>query len=300
MDTFTDTNWTMGSQKSQQQPQTVPQSPMSVNSEIHRHLVNISIVRLHEFHDLMSLRMQGSTVEYRSMAMRDYFTPTAQVSLSLNLVNEPRHYTFSYCLMPHLSAEMASSHVKLDMSCKLVRAKVLQDGSTSLESPKLTIISSYPDGSELVHRGTLKVHITPDLRIEHYDMCVDSKSTMVDADILEKYIKDANANSTGAPGSNTTSTSTSEIPGNFLACSNSISKYGIQDSTLRLLQIADVMSLMKPLMTFHSNSGYDSPLKSFESFNANITREGTYKVPAKPTQDSGISPRTITPRDSTS
>lgn len=289
-----DATWPQQPQQPQPQPQhqQVVPSPLSLslNSEIHRHLVNIAIVRLHEFHDLISMRMHGSTLEYRRMAMADYFTPAAQVSVSLNLANDPRHYTFSYFLLAHLSSEMASGEVALDLSCKLVRAKVLQNGSTSLESPKFTSCLLFNDGSQLIHRGTLKVHINPDLRIERYDICVESKTTMVDAETIEKFLKNANESDssvTSPPGLSL-----------FEAGNERISKYGIQDSTLRLMQIGDVMSLMKPLMTFHSNSGYDSPLKSFESFNASINRESKNRKLQLPNPDLGVSPRTVTPRDS--
>lgn len=233
-------------------PQVISNAPSSANSqsnstssEIHRHLVNIAIVRLHEFHDLISMRMLGSTLEYRRMALADYFSPTSMLSVSYNLGPAPCHYTFSYCLVPHLSAEMARGDSKVDINCKLVKAKILQDGSTSLESPQLMVVNTFPDGSQMVHRGTLKVHINPDLRIERYDMIFEHKQVMIDA--------------------------ASQIPPNgSMAMAKHITQYGISEWTLRMLKMGDVMSMLKPMMIFHNQSGNDSPLTSFDNFAAGL------------------------------
>lgn len=226
--------------------------------------------------------------------MSDYFTPSAQISLTLNIGDEPCYYAFSHWLLPILASEIGGGRIGVDVSCRLVRARVLQDGSTVLESPAYTTQACFPDGSQVIHKGSLRVLINSDLRIERYDYVINTKAITVDP---ERHVPHP------------------------MACSAEISKYGLHHSTIRMLQIGDVMTMLKPLMEFHSTNGNDSPLRSFETFSASLghpsrqtsqhqvgqqNMQAPMGIPSQSassigsmgllSQDNGVSPRTVTPR----
>lgn len=216
---------------------------------------NAAIIRLFELSEKISVRFGSVNINYWKEIMNEFFDENATISVNVRDHKVTRHYSFSHSILPLLCHAVASHcATALELSQNFIRAEVLANGTILLDCARFVQRWWYPDGSFKTRYGSLRVCFNRRNLIEVMSVSVFKSSWGLEMSPLEKFLN-------LHPGANSDA-----IKANFLAFQGN-NDLGFHDRTLRIMQIGDVMNLLRPLMYYHLVSGSNSPVNSLEAFN---------------------------------
>lgn len=240
-------------------PQAVPQSSASfvrpLPEDLKRINANAAIIKLFEICEKISVRFGSVDINYWKKIMNDFFDENSTMSVNVRDHKVTRHYNFSHSILPLLCHVVASRcATALELSQNFIRAEVLANGTIVLDCARFVQRWWYPDGSYKTRYGSLRVCFNRRNLIEVVSVSVFKSSWGLEMAPLERFF-------TSHPGA-----SVDAIKRNFLAFQGN-NDLGFHDRSLRIMQIGDVMNLLRPLMYYHLVSGSSSPVNSLEAFN---------------------------------
>lgn len=247
-----------------QHPHPQPQSYDAQNEmseEVKRNLSNIAIVRLLRFNDLLTSRQEKPSLPYLRKVVSDFFTEDAMFIVCLKCGNEKRNYKLSYSMLPLLVLKCIENVQMFEFSQKFLQTSFLADGSILLSTDNWSFKCVFDDGSYCNHFGSIRVKINKNLLFERLEMVTDYNVDGIAFAALEKFLNAFDQNS-----KNNSMPSSLQIKSHFQYISN-LTKFGIDEGLLRLLQIGDVMTLATPLINFYADSKFISPLDALDAFN---------------------------------
>ena len=236
---------------------TVNNAPMS--EEVRRSLSNIAIVRFLRYSDLLTCKHEKPNLPYLKQLVADFFTEGSHISFSFKLSNEIKSYKISYCLIPLIYLKYLENVQMFEFTQKFLSANVLPDFSTIVETDHFSKKCVFEDGSYCNHFGSLKVFMDKSLKFEKFEIITDYNVTGIEFTSLEKFLNDFSYENKISPNS-------FQIKSHF-RCISRLTRFGITEDLLRLLQVSDVMTLSKPLLNFYMNSNSNSFSESLELFN---------------------------------
>ncbi|ESW98717.1 hypothetical protein KL918_001892 [Ogataea parapolymorpha] len=230
-------------------------------NDIKKNIANIAIIRLFELTEKLCVRADSENLEYWRRVMEEYFSESAMATLTLKHGNEGRFYTFTFSLFARIIYTIALSGVGFfEISHNLIRANVLPNGSTHLECSRLILRNWYLDGSYVTLYGVTKIQFSRQLKIEKIDISIYRTSAGLELGTIDKFL------------AKNEFIDSKSIRQNFSAFKG-LSNFGLQENVMRVMQVGDVMTLVKPLMHFHALSRSNSPIASLEAFNKSTSNE---------------------------
>ncbi|KAH3669075.1 hypothetical protein OGAPHI_001671 [Ogataea philodendri] len=231
------------------------------SNDIKKNIANIAIIRLFELTEKLCVRADSENLEYWSKVMEEYFSESAMATLALKHGSDGRFYTFTFSLFARILYAIALSGVGFfEISHNLIRANVLANGSTHLECSRLILRNWYLDGSYVTLYGLTKLQFSRQLKIEKIDISIYKTSAGLELGTIDKFLSKHDL------------IDSKSIRDNFAAFKG-LSNFGFQENVMRVMQVGDVMTLVKPLMQFHAISGFSSPITSLEAFNKSTSTE---------------------------
>lgn len=232
-----------------------------LNEEVRRNLSNISIVRLLRFHDLITCRHEKPSLPYLRHVIGEFFAEDATFEVCLKYANESRNFRFSYSLVPLLYYKYLENVQMFELAQKFLNSTLLPNGHTLIETDHFSFKCVFEDGSYCNHFGSLKIRVNRNLMFEKVELVTDYNVYGLEFAALEKFLD-------GFAGQNKPSCiPLSAQVKSYFRCIADLTKFGIEEGLLRLMQISDVMTLTKPLINFYVDSKSLSPLEALEAFN---------------------------------
>ena len=193
----------------------------------------------------------------------DSSNPNSPHQFELNTTTAPRFF---------VSCVQAKSILRCSITLSGSKFQVLNNGSIIIVS-KIELHFNYQDGSNSVSRGTVKILMSKDLRIEWIDLnCAEYQGniSMTALQTKLKLILDSKKDFKKQKES------LDEMISNSHAVRLGATS-GIDAQSMRILQIGDIMTSMKSLMEFSMANNVSSPLRSLELL---ITSQGAQQVQA--------------------
>ena len=226
-----------------------------------RNLSNISIVRLLRFHDLLTCRHEKPNLPYLRHVVGEFFAEDATVDICLKYANESRNFRISHALIPLLYYKYLENVQMFEIAQKFLSSTLLPNGHTLIETDHFSFKCVFEDGSYCNHFGSLKIRVNRHLMFEKVELVTDYNVYGLEFAALEKFLDSISAqDKIGAlPLSG-------QVKSHF-KCISDLTKFGMEEALLRLMQISDVMTLTKPLINFYVDSKATSPIDALEAFN---------------------------------
>lgn len=238
--------------------QPLPQPPR-LSEEVKRNLSNIATVRFLKFSDLCTCRHEKPNHMYLKQVVADFFSENAKINYCLKLGNESRNYTVSYALIPMIHCKFLLDVRMFEFNQKFLTASVLPDLSTIINTDNFSFKRVFKDGSYSHHFGSISCQMNKNLKMESLDIVIDYIVQGIEMNALETFCNKFLIQNKIPP-------TIAQIKENFKCISN-VTKFGVTEELLRLMQISDVMTMSKPLVEFFVDSHATSVLEALESFN---------------------------------
>lgn len=233
--------------------------PSQLSEEVKRNLSNIAIVRFLKFSDLCTCRHEKPNLVYLKHVVADFFTENAKVNYFLKLGNESRQYTVSCSLIPMIHCKFLLDVRMFEFNQKFLLASVMEDLTTIIHTDNFSLKRVFKDGSYSNHFGSISCQMNKHLKMESLDMVIDYAVQGIEMHALEAFSNDFILQNKIPP-------TVSQIKTNFQCISN-VTKFGVTEELLRLMQVSDVMTLSKPLVDFFVETNATSVLEALELFN---------------------------------
>lgn len=248
-----------------------------VNAKIFkRKLGNASIMRILDLIDLVSHEPYEtiSRLDFWVCVCNTYFLPSAVIRFStaiekseddglpapmqnalyeLNLVTAPKFF-----LATVLSLNVAKHHVTLPG----LKFQVLNNGCVLLAS-RLNVVFNYLDGSVGSATGACRILLNRLFSIQLIDCSITEYRKTISMGALEKAW-----NNVVKSNKKDKSASLHQVL-EEAECSRLAKNCGLPEAAMHVLQMSDVMALLRPLMAFTVAGNINSPLKALEVFVAN-------------------------------
>lgn len=257
-----------------------------INAKIFkRNLGNAGVMRILDLIDNVSNEPHEklSTLEFWTRFVQSYFAPNAVMQFTPAVIsatngdghadsflhNGPsRLYELDVLTAPRfLVASILSQNLtEHQVSLPGIKSQVMNNGSVLIAS-RLNIQFIYADGSIGSVQGTCRISLNKDYRIDWIDCRCMSYQSSITINSLEKQwlqhqTSDDKLDALGANGKNTFIDRLRESAQSVKTSSNS----GIHDTAMRILQIGDLMTYLKPLMSFSLTNGINLPVKALEGY----------------------------------
>ena len=232
----------------------------SLSEEVRRNLSNISIVRLLRFHDLLTCRHEKPNLPYLRHVVGEFFAEDATYDICLKYGNENRNFRISYSLIPLLYYKYLENVQMFELAQKFLSSTLLPNGNTLIETDHFSFKCVFEDGSYCNHFGSLKIRVNRHLMFEKVELVTDYNVYGLEFAALETFLDSISAQ-------DKISTPLSSQVRSHFKCISDLTKFGMEEDLLRLMQISDVMTLTKPLINFYFDSKLSSPLEALETFN---------------------------------
>ncbi|RCK67084.1 Morphogenetic regulator of filamentous growth protein 1 [Candida viswanathii] len=282
----------------------VEQYQQEINTRIiKRNLGNAAIVRILDLIDFVSSQLYEnlSNIEFWTRTIPGNFLPSAilkfnflgnsstgaslhditglnfnflQLNADSNNPNAPHQFELNTSTAPRffVSCVQAKSILRCSIALSGSKCQVLNNGSTIIVS-KIELHFNYQDGSNSIARGTVKILMSRDLRIEWIDLnCADYQGN-ISMSALEAKLKSPVDSKKDVKKQKE---SLDEMISNSQAVQWGATS-GIDARSMRILQVGDIMTSMKSLMEFSMMNNIASPLRSLELL---ITSQGAQQVQA--------------------
>ena len=276
-------------QQLQQQQQQQQELQNELNAKIFKkNLGNTGIVRVLDMIDQISNESLQilSTIEYWQRLTAAFLTPNAilrftnSVANSFTPMNNPNvadinktGHNRQFELNPvtaarfFLACVLAQDLENFHVSLPGIKFQILNNGSIFIAS-KLTIQSTYADDSSATISGSIKLLMNRDFRIEWVDInCMQYQPSIKMSGIEKNW----NAFLGGRDLSKFPLSGDSQreffkhIYDNSLAFSNGFNS-GLDETSMRVLNVGDVMTHLKSLMIFSISNNLNSPVKAMEHY----------------------------------
>lgn len=236
-----------------------PQPSSGLSEEIKRSLSNIAIVRFLRFKDLLICRHEKPNLPYLTQVVNDFFVPDACIKLKMKTDADEKCFTFAYNLLPLLYHKYLANIQMLEISHKFLNAIVLDDLSSIVQTDHISAKCVFEDGSYSNFFGSMKIKMNKSLMFEEIDILTDYNVQGVEFSALDKFMSDFQLH-------NKTNPSIFDIKLHFKQAA-SLSKHGLTDQFLKLLQVSEAMTLSKPLLNHFIQSKSNSLSDSLKEFN---------------------------------
>ena len=230
-----------------------------MSDEVKKNLSNIAIVRFLRFTDLMTCRHEKPNLPYLRQLVTEFFQDDACMHIVLKTATESRSFKLSCYLLPTIYFKYLEKVQMFEFTQKFLRATVMPNLSAIVETDHFSFKCVFEDGSYCNHFGTIRIQMNSSLKFEELELITDYNVTGVEFAALEKFMNDF-------AQQNKISPNIDQIQSHF-NCVGNLTKFGLRDDLMRMLQVGDVMTLSKPLMDFFIRSGSGSITESFRLFN---------------------------------
>lgn len=184
-----------------------------------------------------------------------------QLNADSNNPNSPHQFELNTSTAPRffVSCVQAKTIIRCSITLSGSKFQVLNNGSIIIVS-KIELHFNYQDGSNSVSRGTVKILMSRDLRIEWIDLnCADYQGN-ISMSALETKLK-------AIIDSKKDFKKQKESLDEMISTSHAVrlgATSGIDAQSMRILQLGDIMTSMKSLMEFSVVNHVSSPLRSLE------------------------------------
>lgn len=262
-----------------------------------------------------NFNLNGQTANGEASSLRDRENSALDPSADNPGANSNEQYELNAITAPRFFvASILSGNVEtFKVTLPSLKFQVLGNGSLFIVS-KVSIQYTYKDGSLATVGGNLKLLMNREFRIEFIDVqCLDynpSISFMHLENHWQKYMESKKRKKLS--GSNADANEFFDTFYKTTEAARNANRAGISSESLRVMQVSDVMSLMRSLMGFSTVNNVNSPLKALEMFmasNANPPAVSQNQAPGKQQSTMGsqkknsmsaISPLTTYPEDTKS
>lgn len=259
-----------------------------INAKIFkRNLGNAGVMRILDLIDIVSNEPYErlSTLEFWTRFVQSYFLPNAVIRFTPvpTLAQQPlelyidgfahpppgKLYELDVLTAPRflVASVLSQSSTKHQITLPGIKLQVMHNGSVFIVS-QLNLQFSYGDGTSATVQGTCRISLNKDYRIDWIDCRCTSYQPLISIASLEKHwqqhrsLPDEHMEASGV------STDFLERLRESAQSIRTSSNSGIHDAAMRVMQIGDLMTYLKPLMSFSLTNGITLPLKALEGYMA--------------------------------
>lgn len=253
-----------------------------------RNLGNAGVMRILDLIDMVSNESleKLSTLEFWIRLFQSYFAPNAVMRFTpaissaklpndsyadgFNRVSPGRLYELDVLTAPRFLVASILSQNLTEHQVMLpgIKSQVMNNGTVFIAS-RLNLQFAYSDGSVGSVQGTCRISLNKDYRIDWIDCrCLNYQSSIT-MNSLEKHWQqyrsmfddklDGSGNGKG------------EFFERLCESAQSVRtspNSGVHDTAMRIMQIGDLMTYLKPLMSFSLANGISLPVKALEAYMA--------------------------------
>lgn len=237
-----------------------------------RNLGNAAVSRILDLIDLVVSEPKETlaTYEFWQHICRNYAMPHA--ALRITVPRDPakseddtdsrntKLYTLSVNTAPRffLANVLASNISKQQLSLPGLRFHVMNSGSVFMAS-RLSILYTYKDGSSTHLTGVCRLVLSRDFRMDLIDCHILSHASQVSLLQLEKRWLSSCKNDNKEKEFMKRLFSDTILKTSAKNC-------GFEENAMRILQISDVMTQLRPLMAFTMANNINSPIKALDTY----------------------------------
>lgn len=286
-----------------------------INAKIFkRNLGNAGVMRILDLIDIVSNEPyeRVSTLEFWTRFIQSYFAPNAVMRFTPaatapkppsdsyidGFVHPPsgRLYELDVLTAPRflVASVLSQSLTKHQITLPGIKSQVMNNGSVFIAS-QLNLQFSYGDGTSGSVQGTCRISLNKDYRIDWIDCRCTSYQPMISIASLEKdWQQHQNGDHLEANGASVDFIERLRESAQSVRTSNNS---GIHDTAMRIMQIGDLMTYLKPLMSFSLTNGITLPMRALEGYMAASSGSHLQRLGSVSTANgaaSSPSPRTVT------
>ncbi|KAH3672775.1 hypothetical protein WICMUC_004181 [Wickerhamomyces mucosus] len=251
-----------------------------------KQIANLVTLKFLELCELIgSNSEQVKNILYWKYIVTEAFSESGIMRHSVKSGVSQRQFEFTVPIVPRVFFSVIQSGVvRMEVSPGALRAQVLANGTTYIESSRCCITHYYNDGSFVNLHGSMKVIFNQNLKMDLLDFQTNVVVPGVDWPSLEQLLSNEEKfsrivkeyNEFGKdeeiedPKNNTKMDRKNinllqNFRSNFSVFHN-MSSFGLQESVMRVMQVSDVMAHLKSLMMFSISSDTTGPLHALEQY----------------------------------
>lgn len=286
-----------------------------INAKIYkRNLGNAGVMRILDLVDIVSNEPleKLTTLEFWTRFVQGYFAPNAVMRFTPALSSPKlagdnfvdgfgshpngRLYELDVLTAPRflVASILSQALTRHQVMLPGIKSQVMNNGSVFIAS-QLNLQFTYADGTMGIAYGTCRISLNKDYRIDWLDCrCTNYLSSITTAS-LEKHWHQFR----GVSDDNGDAASKRDFFERLCESAQSVrysSNSGVHDTAMRIMQIGDLMTYLKPLMIFSSANSISLPLRALESYMAASSGSHLLRIGSVNTINgtaSSPSPRTV-------
>lgn len=257
-----------------------------INAKIFkRNLGNAGVMRILDLIDIVSNESAEklTTLDFWTRFVLSYFAPNAVMRFtpapgSPKLPNESiidgfnrlangRLYELDVLTAPRflVASILSQALTKHQVTLPGIKSQVMNNGSVFIAS-QLNFQFTYADGTLGILQGTCRISLNKDYRIDWLDCrCLNYLSSITMSSLEKHWHQFRSLSDDKLDSVNSNGDFFERLCESAQSVRNS-SNSGVHDTAMRIMQIGDLMTYLKPLMAFSSANGINLPLKALEGY----------------------------------